>query len=425
MAKTTLRVFEHESVRVGEPRRTVEGGEVALTEREFEALVKFNDSCKVRFFEVGHKRVRFLHYVGFVQVGSLGIEVLPKADRSAASRDEAARWHGALLKMLEVAGEMRLVSPSAASQRTSKASLLEIIATRFVEATERLVHEGLTKGYRDEEENGPLFRGKLVVADHLRENAARADRFYVRHPVYDRNMILNRIVASALDVLARLPLPAQIVTRSVRCRSAFPEVTPVKVTAGLFERLPQSRAAARYRDALTLARLILEQYAPDLLSGKAPVFALFFDMNLLWERFIAAMFRRAAPAGIHVKTQEGAAFWKPAGSAARRVRPDIVVRGEGREVLLIADTKWKVSPGGAPADDELKQMFVYNQLFDSKRALLLYPSEGVAAPEWAGDYAGHAHSCGAQRLGLFEKGSFSKDATRDQIRALLASLPRS
>ena len=54
------------------------------------------------------------------------------------------------------------------------------------------------------------------------------------------------------------------------------------------------RSTARYRDALVLARLILEQKAPELRTGTHHVFALLFDMNALWERYVGWLFRRAA-----------------------------------------------------------------------------------------------------------------------------------
>ena len=125
--------------------------------------MRFNDAGRGRYFEVGHRRIRFTHYVGYLQVGSLGIEVLPKADRGAAARGEGGMWHEGLLRMLETASGLRLSSPSDAAQRTARASLLELVAARFVEATERLLREGLGKGYRDEESNGPTFRGRLLV----------------------------------------------------------------------------------------------------------------------------------------------------------------------------------------------------------------------------------------------------------------------
>src|SRR5688572_5749225 len=79
-------------------------------------------------------------------------------------------------------------------------------------------------------------------------------------------------------------------------------------------------------------------------------------------RGVAALFRRAAGATIEVSTQERHPFWN-GGAHRRGVRPDIVVRSRGTgEVLHIADTKWKALHEGPPADSDLQQMFVYNEL---------------------------------------------------------------
>ena len=37
------------------------------------------------------------------------------------------------------------------------------------------------------------------------------------------------------------------------------------------------------------------------------------------------------------------------------------------------DTKWKLIYSNKPSDDDLKQMFVYNLHWKSKRSMLLYP----------------------------------------------------
>jgi len=107
--------------------------------------------------------------------------------------------------------------------------------------------------------------------------------------------------------------------------------------------------------------MILEQQAPDLLAGHEPVFALLFDMNVLWERFVAWLLRRACSAlpGLEVTTQVSHALFHTPGKPARTVRPDIVLRRPGTKVpVLVADSKWKVPDRGTPSDDDLKQMFV-------------------------------------------------------------------
>lgn len=420
MTLTTLRVFEHQTVRVGERLEALGGGTGALSDADFDALVRFNDAKGGRFFSVGHRRIKLSHYVGYVQVGTLGLEILPKADQRAARPGDEGRWRQALLRMLEVASGVRLESPSAAAQSAARSSLLELVALRLVEVTTRLLHEGLAKGYRDDDANGAIFRGRLLVTQNIRENLARADRFYVRFQTYDRDIPVNRILAAAFDALFALPLGTSLAVRAAACRAAFPDVRPARLTPGLFERLPMTRATARYGEALTLARMILEQRAPELRPGHAPVLAILFDMNILWERYVAALFRRAAGPNLRVSTQEGRSFWEPDALPRRAVRPDLVVRSVAPErIALVADTKWKVPEGGAPSIDDLKQMFVYNELFGAPLAVLIYPSAGGAFAEQRGCFASRAHQCGAFHLGLFKAGEWSVSGAKDEIERLL------
>jgi 5-methylcytosine-specific restriction enzyme subunit McrC len=410
-----VELFEHETVRVGQALRVVGGGEAVLTEPVFDALVRYNDANGGSIFRIGHRRITTTQFVGYLEVGALAIEVLPKADRSAP-HPSAGMWRAGLLDMLRVATGLRFEMPSPASQVAGRTTLLDLVAARFLAEVEGLVHAGLAKGYRVEEANGSTFRGRLVMPAHLRENQVRADRFYVRFATFDRDIVLNQILAEALRELAGLSLASRLAARVVACRALFPEVRSLTVTPSTFERIRLGRTTARYADALALARLILERRAPELRSGREPVFALLFDMNVLWERYVGALFR--AEAGpLRVSTQESRGFWKVPTRPSRTIRPDIVVR-RGDEAVLVADTKWKALADGPPADADLKQMFAYNELFGCKRALLVYPSVGAGSP-LGGNYVGKAHGCETVHLGLAANGTWSRDALKTQVRALL------
>src|SRR5690606_37802315 len=75
----TISVFEHERLSLGDVRETVDGGHVCFDQSTFDALVRHNDRHGGRYLRVGHKHLRFRQYVGFLQIGALGIEILPKA----------------------------------------------------------------------------------------------------------------------------------------------------------------------------------------------------------------------------------------------------------------------------------------------------------------------------------------------------------
>lgn len=364
MSRSLLRTFEYQTARVGHE----------LTEAQFEAMVRLNDRSEERLFDVGHRRVTFRQFVGFLQVGDLGIEVLPKIDRDT-SVGNAESWHSFLLEMLRVVTGLRLRTVDSASQELVRSNLLDILAREFAEECTLLAHAGLAKGYRAKEENQTAFRGRLLVEKNLRVNLGRADRIYSRVTVFDADTKLNRLLATGLDALSSLALGAATTDEVRRAQAMFDGIPALTSIAGVFEHLRLGRSTLRYSKALTLGRMILEQRMPGMRVGGVPVFTLMFDMNVLWEGYVAAMLRRVARGTtIQVDVQSSTRFWK-AGSATRLARPDIVLRDRLRGgVILVADTKWKRLDVGGPKDGDLRQMFAYGHLFDSPVALLLYPA---------------------------------------------------
>src|SRR4051812_13359300 len=93
----TLEVFEHSRI----PVATAGDG---LRPREFDALVRFNDRHRGRYFDVGHKVLRTTNFVGYLEVGDVAIEILPKADRGGTSHT----WRDGLLEMLRIAMGLKL-----------------------------------------------------------------------------------------------------------------------------------------------------------------------------------------------------------------------------------------------------------------------------------------------------------------------------
>jgi 5-methylcytosine-specific restriction enzyme subunit McrC len=223
-------------------------------------------------------------------------------------------------------------------------------------------------------------------------------------------------------MLARCALAPSVAREVDACRARFPELDTRGVTSTLAGRLALTRATQRYASALTYARMILAQHGlPQLEAGRERVFALLFDMNVLWERYIAALIRRPVPAGLEVHAQERHAFWLPARQAVRQVRLDIVVRKHGLvlgEVVAVIDTKWKVPSGGAPSVDDLRQMVIYNELLRAPRSILLYP-QTAASRDVRGGYATKEHGCEQRHLGLSNGQAWSRERIQAQLHALI------
>jgi len=145
-------------------------------------------------------------------------------------------------------------------------------------------------------------------------------------------------------------------------------------------------------------------------------------MNDLWERYVARLLQRAAGPTLRVVAQDRRPFWRPDGGKVRQVKPDIAIRRpERKDPVLIADTKWKVPRRGRPAISDLKQMFVYNELYECSRSLLLYPAaNGCVASSGMFETAGRY--CGTRFLDLFEGGKYNRAFAIEQLRKLVAEL---
>jgi 5-methylcytosine-specific restriction enzyme subunit McrC len=261
----TREVFEHGKLRVSD-------GDDGISADEFDALVRFNDRHGGAYFEVGHNHLRAKQYVGYIEVGDLSIEVLPKADRGAGGPE--LPWRDGLVEMLRVGLGLRLAPLPDAGQRLTRSRLLDLIARAYLDELEPLLHAGLAKGYRATRSNGTVFRGRLAMAEHLRANVARGERLFVEYQTFDHDIAINRVLAAALEALSWCALTPAVAGAVDACLADLPELEPRAVDPAVVAGIRLNRATERYGRALVYARMILAQQGPQLRHGRERVFAL-------------------------------------------------------------------------------------------------------------------------------------------------------
>ena len=77
---------------------------------------------------------------------------------------------------------------------------------------------------------------------------------------------------------------------------------------------------------------------------------------------------------------------------------------ENKEEVLIIDTKWKNIDYSEPSIHDLRQMYVYNEFWESPRALLLYPSPNTnLSLEKFITFEEKAHACSLGKISIFKK----------------------
>jgi 5-methylcytosine-specific restriction enzyme subunit McrC len=386
----TISVFEHEKLTLkSKPNFTV---------KLFEQLGKYYGINGTPYFSLIHKGVKFNQYVGVIQVGDTTIEVLPKTDRSTLDKNT---WRDVLIQMLRITSGIEAASTSKSDLRLQRNSIFDLYIELFIKECERLTHQGLAKKYRKVKENQTALKGRLHIPGQIRDNIIHRERFHVEYSKYDFNHLINQILKKTLTVLSQIPIRSDLRSRVRSQLLYFENIGDCSIHEQLFDQIHLNRKTERYSEALEIARLILLNYHPDISKGSNHVLALMFDMNQLWERFITKMMRLHLSDRYQVKAQSNKVFWR-SDRSRKRLKPDILLipKDESGKKIVI-DTKWKTPTKNRPSDNDLRQIFAYNRLFNSKSGVLLYPgsnkqTNGIYETEFGG-------SCGLQMINVLDE----------------------
>lgn len=358
----TITVFEHEKLTLkSEPK---------FTSKVFEELEKYYGTNGTPYFSLIHKGVKFNQFVGVIQVGDTSIEVLPKTDRSTPDK---STWRSVLIQMLRITSGIEAKATSRSNLKLHSNSIFDLYIELFIKECEKLSHQGLAKKYRKIRENQTALKGRLHIPGQIRENIIHKERFHVEYSKYDHNHLINQILKKTLSVLIQIPIRYDLRSRVKRQLLYFEDIGECVTNETTFNQIFLNRKTERYSEALEIARLILLNYHPDISKGSNHVLALMFDMNQLWERYITKMMRRHLSNKYTVKAQNSKLFWKSE-RVSKRLKPDILLipKDESNEKIVV-DTKWKAPSKFRPSDNDLRQIFAYNRLFDCKKGVLLYP----------------------------------------------------
>jgi len=372
--KNIIQVFEWESLRINEN---------GFKTTHFNSLVKWQEKQKDIYFNVGYNKITFTQWVGVLQVGSLIIEVLPKADPNRyETHDEKRtaatdRWKNVLIEMLRKTGRLKLRTSDDTDLAVRHQSLFDLYFHSYLDEVETLTHRGLVKKYRRDQRNRTALKGKLLFQRQIALNLVHKERFFTEAAVYDRQNDWNEILLAALNVTSNVAKGGLIRSRAQNLALSFPDWSDRNFTAHSFECLHYDRKTEGYKQAITLARLILLQLNPQIASGQEKVVAILFDMNKLWEEWLLAIYRSSYRDNnaINILGKKRKGFWSSERGKNKILETDILVEDNSGTAkrTIIMDAKWK-RPKNLPADDEIKQMFAYNLMWESKEAWLLYPN---------------------------------------------------
>lgn len=355
------------------------GGERITLDRRFRGFVDVAQDWRTGKFTLAAS-----HYVGVVQIGRLRIRIEPKAPATN------------FFYMLTYANRVR-VNWNEITELNDVDEILELIVRAFVEQVEKLLRRGVYRTYRAEEETRPFLRGRLLLAEQLRQSVNSPGRFAQRLHEYTSDVAENRILLWTLHRLERMPWRDPLLNRRIRRLEAnLDEVALAPVTETDFEGLVYTRLNEGYRSPHRLARLLLHMRSIEGVEGQHHFSGWLLDMNKLFEQFVGVyLSEHAARESLPRYTVQLQSTLELGVNHSQTSTPDIVIRQGGR-ACAVMDTKHKVLTG-TPSESDRRQLLEYAVNLHLHDGFLIYSSSTSASPsqpthEFGGGWPFSLHS---------------------------------
>lgn len=350
-----------------------------LTSVEADALGAAEHLLPRSCLEWGRNRVKFRQFCGVVQVQQLlQVEILPKVFPHQTPEQQRTT----LINMLDITGDIQGLSAQQAGLGTNSHRLLDIFIRHFLQLLEVQLQQGLLRDYRNVEDTLEQVRGQIDIVRQLRENLLKPQRLACRFNELVADIPVNRLLHTALLCMVNLTNAPGLRQQIHSIRARFNGIGTIQQGDHLPCTDDLNRMQRRYASVLELARLFIQGQYLDARAGQQQVYSLLFDMNQLFERYVAANLRPAArPLGLRMLLQGPRRYLSQDSAGKNRLlmRPDITLLDAFDHPLFILDAKWKLLSSGNPlaslSPADLYQLSVYASTYRCKQVMLLYPEQ--------------------------------------------------
>lgn len=372
-----LTCVEHQVIPV---RMLRQPGEFALSAAQARQLSQARGLPKDSF-RWGHQEVRCRQYCGVVQLEGLTLEILPKIH---GKETDFGSCRQALIRMLRKAGLMKLHRGAGAAVAIQQHVLLDVFIQEFCLLLNEQLLSGKSRDYRQRDDNLGVIKGKLLVNQQLRINLHHRERLYCQFDELTDDILLNRIIKYTLQLLLPKCRSSRVRNRLMELLVRFGDISDQCISTDDFRHLSLNRTSQRYSIVLDWCRLFILGRSPDVMAGEQPLLAILFDMNVLFERWLAAVLRpKAHQVGLTVREQsprKWLAYREDLEQQVFQTKPDISLLDAEGHVIKILDAKWKLlladeSKLGISQQD-LYQLSAYANLYSINRIGIVYPRQG-------------------------------------------------
>ena len=322
-----------------------------IKEEKYEKLKKhiIDNSSLHKYFKLDWKTLKARQYCGILNFDNQDFYILPKI---ANHNDEQNL--NIFIYMLMYAYNINLSNEQIASCQNQKHSILEVFVQMFASNLLNELKKGIYKEYITQQDNLPVLKGKYLINENLKYNFTK-NKIYCEYDEFSPNNNLNQFFLYAIKYLQKFVKDKKLLKQ---CELIFDEVEYKSVDINKLDRIHFNRLNQRFKTSFEIAILLLKQSIP-LFSQDKKSFAFLFDMNILFEKFIARIVK---------ELDDNAKIQNQDNFNDLILKPDIILKNQ------IIDTKYKKikSIEDIKQSDKL-QAFAYGVNYGADNVMLLYP----------------------------------------------------
>lgn len=314
-------------------------------------------SSLYKYFKLDWKTLKARQYCGILNFDNKDFYILPKiANHNDEQEDEQNL--NIFIYMLMYAYDVKLSNEQIANCANQKYTILEVFVQMFVSNLLNELKKGIYKEYLTQQDNLPVLKGKYLINENLKYNFTK-NKIYCEYDEFSPNNSLNQFFLYAIKYLQKFVKNKKLLKQ---CELIFDEVEYKSVDINKLDWIHFNRLNQRFKTSFEIAILLLKQSIP-LFNQDKKSFAFLFDMNVLFEKFIARMIKESFD-DVEVP-KDYISFGR------LNLKPDIIVKSKN----LIIDCKYKILKENEISNrNDRYQMYVYaNNLNDIKTTMLLYP----------------------------------------------------
>ncbi len=385
MAKNQITIFEHERIDLEEQG-------IFLTKKDVSALEKLNASFykekKIEPIDLKYRRgklvsIKAKNYVGVIKVRNKSFQIIPKLSQKTKGSEEYSRQAVRnLLFILTFTKKIKIKDFELAGLNKVNDDFFETLIYLFSQNLLNLAKNNINKEYIKLEDNLNFLKGKINFPNNIKKNVISGNKFYVSYEEFCEDNLLNQIFKFTTISLLKTTKNNRNAKILQELSFLLDDVTLKRITIDDFQKVKIDRLNNHYEPILNLAKIFITNSSLEIRSDNINTFTFIFDMNELFEEFIAELTKKIFFGTEHiVKTQHlaGHLVVEKDGKNVKlfRMLPDIkIFKEEEERPFIIVDTKYKIPEldvRGGVRQNDMYQMFAYSKKTLCPHVILLYP----------------------------------------------------